>query len=744
MPYSLRRDMQLFRQKILNGLFSRIVSDDDKCTDTEVARKILLMFGISSVGIVMLLSLGTISWYRGEFFLAVLDCTVALILVVLLFFVRRRRRYFFCCCTALFVMTLLYWYLFMSGAGGGYGFLWLYTYPLFVFFLLGARHGIVAITLFFLPCLGFLFFDLFSHTSNLYVQDFAIRFIPSFLTVSLFALMFEKNRAQTNNFLRDAQDVLEQRVEERTAELQQEIDARKKNEEKLRHSEQCYRTLFDSNGDGLSIVSADGRFLEVNEELCHRLGYSRDELLQMRAQDVFSPSSTNQVFYSLQKVFAEGDGACVFEREHLCRDGKVVPVELRTRKILFNNEKAVLTSSRDISERKKTEAERKRLEEQLHRSQKMEAVGLMAGGVAHDLNNILTGVVTYPDLLLLQLPEGHALCEPLKIIKESGGRAAAVVADLLTVAKGVSSQKETANVNLILDEYLQSPEHQALLSRYSEVKSVADLSPDLMNITCSVVHIKKCLMNLVFNGVEAISGPGKVLISTRNQRVAAEDAERLHLAPGKYVVVVVSDTGTGISDVDRQQIFEPFYTKKKLGRSGTGLGLAIVWNTMKDHNGAVTVESSSDGSTFSLYFPVSAGQISARESGVDQQHLQGRGETVLVVDDDALQRDIAVKMLTLLEYTPRAVASGEEAIATLEQETVDLILLDMLMDPGMNGCQTYEEIIKRHPGQKAVIASGFSESEDVTRAHLLGAGGFIKKPYTVEQLGLMVQKVLKG
>ena len=214
--------------------------------------------------------------------------------------------------------------------------------------------------------------------------------------------MFEKSREQSNKFLKDAHDVLEQRVDERTAELQHEIEARKKNEEKLRHSEQRYRTLFDSNGDGVSIVSADGRFLEVNEELCHRLGYSRDELLQMRAQDIFSPSSVNQVFYSLQEVFAEGEGACIFEREHLCRDGKVVPVELRTRKILFNNEQAVLTSSRDVSERKKTEAERKRLEEQLHRSQKMEAVGLMAGGVAHDLNNILTGVVTYPDLLLRQ------------------------------------------------------------------------------------------------------------------------------------------------------------------------------------------------------------------------------------------------------------------------------------------------------------------------------------------------------
>lgn len=734
--------MQLFRQKVLNRLFSVILIDDDSITDKEVARKILLMFGISTVGILMLFSLGAIGWYRGEFLLAVLDYSVALILILLLLFLRRSRNYVFCSYAGIFVMTLLYWYFFMTGSGGGYGFLWLYNYPLFVFFLLGSRHGSLVIKLFFLPCLGFLFFDLSQSSSNLYDQNFAIRFIPSFLTVSLFALMFEKSRAQSNKFLRDAQDVLEQRVEERTAELQHEIDARKHNEEKLRNSEQRYRVLFDSNGDGVAIVSREGCFLEVNEGLCHRLGYSREELLKVRAQDVSSPLSVGLVSHSLQHLFRHGQESVVFEGEHLGRDGEIIPVEVRAKKIFFNNKEAALCVSRDIRERKKTEVERKKMEEQLHRSQKMEAVGLMAGGVAHDLNNILTGVVTYPDLLLRQLPEAHELCEPLKIIKESGRRAAAVVADLLTVARGVASQKETANVNVIIEEYRSSPEHQSLLSDYSEVTYVTELAPDLMNIECSVIHVKKCLMNLVFNSVEAIPGPGEVMVSTRNQEVDAENAHSLHLAPGQYVVVVVSDSGTGISDVDRQQIFEPFYTKKKMGRSGTGLGLAIVWNTMLDHNGTVTVESSSEGSSFSLYFPVSTGQISERGTAIDMKQLKGQGETVLVVDDDALQRDIAAKMLTLLEYTPRTVDSGEEAVSFLKHGAVDLVLLDMLMEPGMNGCQTYAEIIKRHPGQKAVIASGFSESEDVTRAYLLGAGGFIKKPYTVEQLGQMVQKVL--
>lgn len=736
--------MQSFRKKILNSLFKFISIDNDQLSDKEVARKILLMFRVAAVGIVLLLSLGTIGWYRGDLLLAVFDYSVALVLIVLLLLLRRGWNYTFCGYTGISVMTLLFWYLFMSGSEAGNGFLWLFTYPLFVFFLLGSRQGSLMIALLFLPCLGFLFFDLTSSTVNLYDQDFAIRFIPSFLTVALFAFMFEKNREQSRRILLDGQAVLEQRVAERTADLQHEIDIRRKNEEKLRQSEQRYRTLFDSNGDGVSIIRADGRILEVNEELCRRLGYSRAELSQMTVVEINSPVLAGLASHSLEELFRRGQDSAGFEGEHLSRNGEVIAVEVRIKKICVNNEEVALCVSRDIREKKKNENETRTLAEQLQRSQKMEAVGLMAGGVAHDLNNILTGVVTFPDLLLRQLPEDHDLRGPLRIIKESGERAAAVVADLLTVARGVASQKETANLNVLIQQYLGSPEHQALLACHPEVRCLTELAPDLMNIDCSDVHIKKCLMNLVFNGVEAVSGPGSVRVATRNQEVTAEHTESLHLTPGHYVVAVVSDTGAGINDIDRLHIFEPFYTKKKMGSGGTGLELAVVWNTMKEHDGTVTVENSSEGTSFSLYFPESRGQIEERGVSIDIKQLKGQGETVLVVDDDALQRDIAVKMLILLGYTSRVVASGEEALATLKHGAVDLILLDMVMGSGMNGCQTYAEIIKMHPGQKAVIASGFSENEDVARARQLGAGAFMKKPYTVDQLGLIVQKVLKS
>ena len=735
---------QVFEHEFLQDLFNLFFVDADKITDRKTSRKIFLMFTIGGIGVFVLCLMSLIAWFRHEYLLAALDCSVALVLIALICYLRRSCNHVFCCYASVVLMSLLFLYFFMSGAGAGNTLLWLYTYPLFVLFLLGSRHGARAILLFSVSCFGFLCINLFFSDSPRYQPDFAVRFVPSFLTVSLLAFMFEKSGEQARKFLMDAQAVLEEKVAERTGELQREINDRKAKEERLAISEQRYRTLFDSNGDAVSIVGVDWRFLEVNHEFCSRLGWSHAELMQMTAVDVCNPSSRESVAGYLADLFEKRKESVVLEAEYLSRTGESLPVELRAKVILFDNKNAVLTIGRDIRDRKQMEEAKKKLEEQLHRSQKMEAIGLMAGGVAHDLNNILSGVIAYPDILLHQLPQNHPMNKSLTIIKESGTRAAAVVADLLTVARGVAHQRETANLNVLIDEYLSSPEQQMLALKYPQIQCVTGLTPDLQYIECSVIHIKKSLMNLVINAIEAIQGVGVVTVSTWNKDVDVELARTLHLVPGQFVVMAVRDTGTGINEIDRQQIFEPFYTKKKMGRSGTGLGLTVVWNTMQDHKGTVTIESDGNGSVFTLYFPVSGEQPVGVTKNLAMEPPRGRGESLLVVDDDALQRDIAVKMLTMLGYSPKAVASGEEAVMYMQDGVADLLLLDMLMEPGMNGYQTYAEIIKVHPGQKAVIVSGFSENEEVVKAHQLGTGGFIKKPYTIQQLGHVVQKVLSG
>jgi len=397
----------------------------------------------------------------------------------------------------------------------------------------------------------------------------------------------------------------------------------------------------------------------------------------------------------------------------------------------------------DISERVKAEDAKEGLQVKLQRSQKMESLGLLAGGVAHDLNNVLSGIVSYPELLLLDLPEDSKLRRPIETMQESGHRAAAIVQDLLTVARGVASTKEPLNLNDLVSDYLNSPEFKKLKKFHPAITINANPDSDLLNILGSDVHIRKVVMNLISNASEAIDRSGTVTISTVNRYVDKPLKGYDDVTIGEYVVLAVSDDGSGISSGDLERIFEPFYTKKVMGRSGTGLGLAVVWNVVQDHEGYIDVKSDENGTTFELYFPITRDEISDKALSIPIKDYKGNQETILVVDDVESQREIACKMLDTLGYKAKAVSSGEEAIEYLKENNVDLILLDMIMDPGINGRETYERIIKIQPNQKAIIASGFAETDDVKEAQRLGAGQYIKKPLTLEKMGIAIRDELK-
>lgn len=390
---------------------------------------------------------------------------------------------------------------------------------------------------------------------------------------------------------------------------------------------------------------------------------------------------------------------------------------------------------RDITERKQTE-------KQLHRAQKMEAVGMMAGGVAHDLNNILAGIVNYPELMLLKLPASSELRRPLTAVRDSGRRAAAVVADLLTVARGVASPRKPYDINLLIQEYLDSPECQQLKTEHPGVTCTGQCDAESPIINCSVIHINKTLMNLTTNAVEAVGDAGSIIISTCNCQIDEAEGLEKNMEPGDYVILTAQDNGPGIPEKDLKHIFEPFYTRKVMGQSGTGLGLAVVWNTVQDHNGKIFVESNEKGTRFQLYFPISTTESIVQPENDQTLNFTGKGEHILVVDDEPQLRDIASQILQSLNYQVDSVSSGEQAIEFIKKKPVDLIVLDMLMEPGINGRQTYAEIIKQYPNQKAIIASGFSESDDVKMTLQLGASEFIGKPYSLGKLGRAVKNVL--
>lgn len=387
--------------------------------------------------------------------------------------------------------------------------------------------------------------------------------------------------------------------------------------------------------------------------------------------------------------------------------------------------------------------EREKIQNKLNHTQKMEAIGTLAGGVAHDLNNVLSAQVGYPDLILMDLPQDSILREPILRIQESGQKAAAIVQDLLTMARRGVVVTDVVNLNLIINSYFQSPECEKLKSFHPHVIIKNNLDSDLLNIMGSTIHLFKAMMNLMNNAAEAMPHGGNIVISTQNQYIEKPVKGYDAINEGEYAVFRVSDTGMGIAATDIQRIFEPFYTKKVMGRSGTGLGMAVVWGTINDHKGYIDVQSRpGHGTTFVLYFPITREEISKQKTALPLEDYMGNGESILIVDDVEGQRKIASSLLKKLNYSVTSAASGEQAVDYMKEKRADLMILDMIMDPGIDGCETYKRILDLYPGQKAIITSGFSETDRVRQTQNLGAGEYIRKPYTIEKIGFAVKNEL--
>jgi CheY-like chemotaxis protein len=302
------------------------------------------------------------------------------------------------------------------------------------------------------------------------------------------------------------------------------------------------------------------------------------------------------------------------------------------------------------------------------------------------------------------------------------------------------AEMKIVNLNRIVEDYLRSPEYLQLQSNHPQVDIKVDLDETVFNIKGSLFHLSKVLMNLMHNACEANLVDGSVRIATKNRYLDRPVNGYETVPEGEYVVLSVEDTGTGIHPDDLTKIFEPFYTKKKLGRSGTGLGMTLIWSTVKDNGGYIDIHTEEGrGSAFELYFPVT--RDTSEETGVKFSLEDCRGtERILVVDDIPEQREIAALILRKMGYSVQTAASGEAAIEQLAVDKVDLLILDMIMDPGIDGCETYRRITAMHPGLKAIIASGFSESDRVKEAQRLGAGIYIRKPYSLQQIAQAVRR----
>ncbi|MBI5267679.1 MAG: response regulator [candidate division Zixibacteria bacterium] len=511
----------------------------------------------------------------------------------------------------------------------------------------------------------------------------------------------------------------------------------------LRTSESLLRATLESTADGILVVDGQGMATQFNSKFLQMwripenavasrndkqmLEFVLDQLVDPRAFLTRITELYDSSDESLDTLeFKDGR---VFERFScpLIKDGEVA---------------GRLWSFRDVTQRRQAEQTRERLQERLERAERMESLGLLAGGVAHDLNNILGPITGYAELAARSLPEDSKAVIRLKRISRSAEEAAAVIQDLLTLARRGRYEMAPVNFNLVINSFLESPVFESLTQRYPATKVNIQLSPTAAYILGSDTHLNKAVMNLVANAFEAMPNGGLLTIQTELAHIDKLRGGFQNVKPGNYVILRIRDSGMGIPPEDVGKIFEPYFSRKKMGVSGSGLGLSVVYGVVKDHHGYYDVHTEvGKGTEFELYFPVTGEPQAAAK--VAASISRGGTETILVIDDNPNQRELAGEILSSLGYSVRMVENGRRAVEVISHDAVDVIVLDMIMEPDFDGLDTYRAILEIRPHQKAVVVSGFSATDRVQKILELGAAGYVKKPYSIDALGAAVREALE-
>ena len=506
----------------------------------------------------------------------------------------------------------------------------------------------------------------------------------------------------------------------------------KRADQSLKESERRFKKLSDAADEGILFYDEDELIVDVNRAFLEMTDYSMKELVGKKISMLFHDAS----YVALRKKGLSGSDTPI-EVVLLTKNYSVIFCMSTIRNFDLGSGDVKVATFKDISSQKAYEKEKKVLQDKLNRSEKMEALGRLAGGVAHDLNNVLTSIVSYPDLIRMNMSDKKKVEEYITKLKNSGQKAAAIVEDLLTLTRRGMTNFQPENINLIIKEFFNSTEFEKTKKDCPKVKFDVELQDDLYNIKGSKIHLTAMFMNLISNSAEAIKEKGSIIISTKNisgQKTGEE----------KRVRITIQDEGVGMTKEEKNKIFEPFYTKKIKERSGTGLGMSVVWGTVQDHKGIINIISKKgEGTTIVVDFPATSERIPEPKESIPVSELMGNKERILVVDDEAGPREIAGEYLTKLNYRIDTVHSGEDAVKQFKKKRHDLIVLDMLLENGIDGLDTFKKLCKIDSNVKAIIVSGFSETVRVKDAQRMGAGAYIKKPYSFREFGLAVKKELE-
>ncbi len=522
------------------------------------------------------------------------------------------------------------------------------------------------------------------------------------------------------------------------------ISERKRMEEALRKSEAQFQAFFMLSPVPFVYVSPDGRILSINERFRSLLGYTLEEsptVEQCWLLTYPDPEYRRWVKRSWEAAVLEArqSGSVIEMQEHqvTAKDGSVLTLLINGTTVGDH----LLVSFYDITERKQAEAERGNLQAQLLQAQKMESVGRLAGGVAHDFNNMLSAIVGYTEISLMKIHPENPVYKYLVQIHHAAERSTQLTRQLLAYARKQTIAPKVLDLNETVEGMLTML--RRLIGEDIDLAWLADA--DLWPILMDPSQVDQIVANLCVNARDAIAGVGKVTIETENTVIdAAYTASHPGFSPGEFVVLAVSDDGCGIDKETIANIFEPFFTTKELGE-GTGLGLATLYGIVKQNNGFVNVYSEpGKGSTFKVYLPRHTGKRVEEAAAVLGEPLpQSQGETVLLVEDEATIMEMTQLILETLGYAVLVAPTPEEALVQAEahQGEIELLITDVVM-PGMNGRQLAERLLALRPLTRCLFMSGYTANVIAHRGILDEGVDFIQKPFSVQALALKVRAVL--
>ena len=522
------------------------------------------------------------------------------------------------------------------------------------------------------------------------------------------------------------------------------ITERRRTEEALRESEERYRLLFGNIQDAVfvNLVTEEGtpgHFIEVNEIACRKLGYTREELLQMSPFDIDAPDTRAFIPRIMEELRQHGHAT--WEGAHLTRDGQRIPVEINNRLFDLGGAPMILATVRDVTERKRAEKEQAILQEQLNQAQKLESVGRLAGGVAHDFNNMLGVILGHAEIAMEKIDQANALFEDLTEIRKAALRSADLTRQLLAFARRQTISPKILDLNETVEGMLKM-----LRRLIGEDIDLAWLpETNLWPVKVDPGQIDQLLANLCVNARDAISGIGKVTIETGAACFDKDYCSRHPgFSPGEFVMLAVSDNGCGMEKETMSNIFEPFFTTKAFGE-GTGLGLATVYGIVRQNNGFINVYSEpGEGTTFKIYLP-RAGEQTTQQPPVDSKKDLRGDETVLLVEDEESILTLGKTILQRYGYEVLATKSPTEALGMIQNYPgpIHLLIIDVVM-PEMNGKDIRDKLVEFKPDLKTMFMSGYTANVIAHHGILDEGIDFLQKPFSVNTLLEKVRSVLDG